>query len=146
MKIFVINGPNLNMLGKREPGIYGTQTLSEIENQLIKYGAMHGIEVICLQSNIEGELVDMIQRAGAESEGVILNAAAYTHTSVALRDAVAAIDTRVIEVHLSNPHAREDFRKVSMLSGVCEGLISGFGADSYILALNWFVEKKDSGH
>jgi 3-dehydroquinate dehydratase-2 len=143
MKIFVINGPNLNLLGKREPGIYGALTLSQIEGRLKSLGADKGFEVVSLQSNIEGELVEMIQRADEESVGVILNAGAYTHTSVALRDAVAAISKPVVEVHISNPHAREEFRHVSMLSKVCAGLISGFGFHSYILALHWFFMKDD---
>jgi 3-dehydroquinate dehydratase-2 len=141
MKIFVINGPNLNMLGKREPGIYGTTTLPMIEATLMELGKKSRMEVICLQSNIEGELVDMIQRAGIEGDGVILNAGAYTHTSIAIRDAVAAIEPPVVEVHLSNPHAREEFRRTSLLSGVCAGLISGFGANSYKLAMYWFIEE-----
>ncbi|MEW6350551.1 MAG: type II 3-dehydroquinate dehydratase [Thermodesulfobacteriota bacterium] len=142
MRIMVINGPNMNMLGKREPGLYGVQTLPELEAHLKTLGKELGIEVLAFQSNIEGELVDALQKAGAETDGVILNGAAYTHTSVAIRDAVSAIGIPVVEVHLTNPQAREEFRRVSFLAGVCAGSISGFGADSYVLALRWFAGSK----
>ncbi len=138
MKIMVINGPNLNLLGQREPGIYGSKTLKEIEQSLKDLGAECNIEVECFQSNLEGELVNLLQRADRDSDGVILNAGAYTHTSVALRDAVAAIRAPVVEVHLSNPQAREEFRRTSLLADVCAGCVSGFGDESYSLALIWF--------
>ena len=138
MKIQVINGPNLNLLGQREPAHYGSRTLAQIEESLVRLGNQLGIDVSFFQSNIEGELVDAIQRAGLDCQGVILNAGGYTHTSVAVRDAVAAVTTPVIEVHLSNPQAREEFRQVSLLAGVCAGSISGFGEESYSLALLWF--------
>jgi 3-dehydroquinate dehydratase II len=138
MLIHVINGPNLNLLGQREPWIYGTQSLAGINQDLERLGRELGIELRFFQSNHEGELVDLLQEADNEADGVILNAAAYTHTSVALRDAVAAIETPVVEVHLSNPLGRESFRRVSFLAGVCAGTISGFGAESYALALRWF--------
>ena len=138
MKITVINGPNLNLLGTREPEKYGHRTLSDIEKSLIDLGRELGIEVECFQSNIEGELVNAIQKAGLQGDGAILNAGAYTHTSVALRDAVAGVPAPVVEVHLTNPAAREDFRHVSYLSGVAAGSISGFGPESYTLALLWF--------
>jgi 3-dehydroquinate dehydratase-2 len=141
MKIVVINGPNLNLLGQREPEIYGGTTLAQIEESLRQQGKEIGIEVRCFQSNIEGYLVDALQQAGNDSDGVILNAGAYTHTSVALRDAVAAIDIPVVEVHLSNPQAREEFRRTSLLADVCAGSISGFGEQSYDLALLWFERK-----
>lgn len=139
MKILLLNGPNLNMLGQREPGLYGSQTLAEIEAQTGALAAQHGLELECLQSNHEGVLVDAIQRAGREMAGVILNAGAYTHTSVALRDAVLSCAAPVLEVHLTNPHARESFRQVSLLSGAAKGVIAGFGAESYALAVLWLA-------
>ncbi|MFC1834077.1 type II 3-dehydroquinate dehydratase [Thermodesulfobacteriota bacterium] len=139
MRILVVNGPNLNMLGQREPGLYGQQTLSDIEQSMREQAAELDIEVDFLQSNIEGELVNAIQGAGKDSDGVILNAGAYTHTSVALRDAVLAIFVPVVEVHLTNPQGREEFRRVSFLADVCAGSISGFGAHSYTLALISFA-------
>lgn len=141
MKVMVINGPNLNLLGQREPGVYGTRTLKQIEEDLGRLAQDTEIEVGFFQSNIEGELVDALQAAGLESDGVILNAGAYTHTSVAVRDAVAGIRVPVVEVHLSNPQAREEFRRVSLLSGVVAGSISGFGEQSYTLALLWFARR-----
>lgn len=131
--VLIINGPNLNLLGTREPGIYGAASLQQINDGLKELARELGITVEFLQSNHEGELVEAIQRCTAE--GIILNAAAYTHTSVALRDAIAAVKTPVIEVHLSNPHAREEFRHVSYISPVCKGTICGFGPLSYELAL-----------
>jgi 3-dehydroquinate dehydratase II len=142
MKIMVINGPNLNLLGQREPGMYGNQTWEKIQDNLSRLGRELEMDLRFFQSNHEGDLVDAIQRADRETEGVVLNAAAYTHTSVAIRDAVAAVSIPVVEVHLTNPHAREDFRKVSMLSGVCAGAIAGFGAESYVLALVWFSRRR----
>jgi 3-dehydroquinate dehydratase II len=141
MKIMVINGPNLNLLGQREPGVYGTRTLQQIEDDLERLAREIGIEVGFFQSNIEGELVDALQAAGLDSDGVILNAGAYTHTSVAVRDAVAGIRVPVVEVHLSNPQAREEFRRISLLSVVVAGSISGFGEESYTLALLWFARR-----
>ena len=142
MKVLVLNGPNLNLLGQREPELYGSLSLAEIEERLKAMGGEVGIEVDCLQSNHEGELVDAIQKAGADGVGIILNAGAYTHTSLALRDAVAGSRAVVVEVHLTNPHAREEFRHVSFLSGVCAGLVAGFGWESYVLALQWFLRRK----
>ena len=138
MKIMVMNGPNLNLLGQREPGLYGNKTLPEIEESLRSLGTELNIDIVCFQSNIEGELVDALQEAGRECQGVILNAGAYTHTSVAVRDAVSAIRIPVVEVHLTNPAAREEFRRVSLLSDVAAGSVAGFGAESYTLALLWF--------
>jgi 3-dehydroquinate dehydratase-2 len=143
MKIMVINGPNLNLLGQREPVHYGTRTLAQIEDSLTQLGKRVGIETSFFQSNVEGELVDALQRAGMDCQGVILNAGGYTHTSVAVRDAVAAIGVPVVEVHLSNPQAREDFRQISLLAGVCAGSISGFGEESYSLALLWFSRREN---
>ena len=141
MLIFVVNGPNLNLLGQREPEIYGTQTLDRINQALAARARERGAELRFFQSNHEGELVDILQQAGTRADGVILNAAAYTHTSLALADAVAATDVPVVEVHLSNPQARESFRQTSHLARVCAGTISGFGAGSYLLALEWYLKK-----
>ncbi|MEG0899652.1 MAG: type II 3-dehydroquinate dehydratase [Oscillospiraceae bacterium] len=135
MKISVINGPNLNMLGKREPTIYGTETLEDISKMLLKKTKTFDIELEFYQSNHEGDIVDKIQSYGGISDGIILNAAAYTHTSIAIRDAIAAINIPVVEVHLSNVNSREEFRKISYISSVCKGVISGFGANSYYLAV-----------
>jgi 3-dehydroquinate dehydratase II len=134
--IHLINGPNLNMLGTREPGIYGNATLASIEADMAAQAKAAKIDLACHQSNIEGELVTFIQQAGKVGAGVLLNAGAYTHTSIALRDAISASKALVIEVHLSNVHAREEFRHVSMIAPVCKGVIAGFGADSYRLAFD----------
>jgi 3-dehydroquinate dehydratase-2 len=133
-KIVVVNGPNMNLLGVREPDRYGSETLEHVNERITKEAAKLGVECEFFQSNSEGELVSAIQRA-AHADGIILNAAAYTHYSVALRDAIAAIAPPVVEVHLSNVHAREEFRRVSVIAPVCRGVIAGFGAQSYILAL-----------
>ena len=138
MKILIINGPNLNQLGLREPDIYGSETLEDINKRLATQAAAYSLEVDFFQSNHEGDLVDAIQRVGWAYDGAILNAAGYTHTSVAIRDAILAIDKPVVEVHLSNPAAREEFRHKSMLAGAAVGSICGFGAKSYELALWWF--------
>jgi 3-dehydroquinate dehydratase II len=134
--IHLINGPNLNLLGTREPGIYGNATLASIEADMAAQAKAAKVELTCRQSNVEGELVTFIQEAGKAGAGVILNAGAYTHTSIALRDAVSAAKALAIEVHLSNVHAREEFRHVSMIAPVCKGVIAGFGADSYRLAFD----------
>jgi 3-dehydroquinate dehydratase II len=137
-KIQIINGPNLNLLGKRETSIYGTESFEDFFEDLKQiYGG--DIQLSYFQSNIEGELVDQLQKVGFKWEGIILNAGGYTHTSVAIRDAVAAIETPVIEVHLSNIYAREEFRQHSLLSAVCKGVVAGFGLDSYVLALDSFL-------
>ena len=137
MKISIINGPNLNLLGQREPGIYGDQTFEQYFADLqVKFPQ---IEFDYFQSNIEGELIDQLHRVGFSSDGIILNAAAYTHTSVGLGDAIKAIDTSVIEVHISNTFAREDFRHTSFITPNAKGLILGFGLDSYRLAIESFL-------
>jgi 3-dehydroquinate dehydratase-2 len=133
-EIFVLNGPNLNLLGTREPGIYGSMTLADIERRLAERAGARA-RLSFRQSNHEGELVGWIQEAGAKGAKVILNAAAYTHTSVALRDAIAGAKAEVIEVHLSNVHAREAFRHHSYIAPVVRGVIAGFGPLSYELAL-----------
>jgi 3-dehydroquinate dehydratase II len=133
--IHILNGPNLNRLGKREPETYGSETLADIEKKARARAKKHGLDVVFRQSNHEGELVDWLHEA-ADSAGIVLNAGAYTHTSVALHDAIRAIDAPVIEVHLSNVFAREEFRHHSMLSAVAKGVICGFGADSYLLAID----------
>lgn len=135
MKILVINGPNINLLGTREPEIYGTMTLEKIENMLKDCAKSLGIEIEFFQSNIEGEIVNAIQAAKADCNGIVINPAAYTHTSVAIRDAICAVDMKAVEVHLSNINSREEFRKHSLIAPVCIGQISGFGAQSYILGL-----------
>lgn len=134
-RIFVLHGPSLNLLGTREPQIYGATTLAEIDASLLARGAELGADVICRQSNHEGDLVDWIHEAKSAAQGLIINAGAYTHTSIALMDAVLSVGVPMIEVHLSNPYRREEFRHRSYLSPVAVGIICGFGAQSYRLAL-----------
>jgi 3-dehydroquinate dehydratase-2 len=134
--IFVLNGPNLNMLGKREPGIYGGKTLQDIEQDCRVAGRDLGFEIDFRQSNHEGVLVDWLHEAGDKAVGVAFNAGAYTHTSLALHDAIRAIAVPVVELHISNVHAREEFRHHSMIAAACKGVICGFGPASYVLALN----------
>ena len=133
MIIHIINGPNLNLVGKREPEVYGNSSLDQYLQELIEHHPQHTIDVF--QSNIEGEIVDRLQQVGFDDCGIILNAGGYTHTSVAIADAVAAITAPVVEVHISNIYSREPFRHKSLLSPVCKGIIAGFGLDSYRLAL-----------
>lgn len=139
MRIAIINGPNLNLLGIREPGIYGNESFEHFLQHLkVKF---HSHEIAYFQSNIEGELINELQRVGFDYDGIILNPGGYTHTSVAIGDAVAAIKTPVIEVHISNIYGREEFRKISHISGKAAGIISGLGLKGYELALDFFVEK-----
>ncbi|WP_144767280.1 type II 3-dehydroquinate dehydratase [Methylobacterium dankookense] len=134
--IHVLNGPNLNLLGRREPGIYGTATLADIERDLRARAEDLGVALTVRQTNLEGELVGFVQEASLAGAGVLINAAAYTHTSVALRDAISGSGALAVEVHLSNVHAREPFRHVSLIAPVCAGVICGFGPDSYGLGLD----------
>jgi 3-dehydroquinate dehydratase-2 len=136
MRIQFLNGPNLNLLGQREPEVYGRSTLADIEAKVRQKAKELGVDVDFRQTNLEGELVTWLQQAKGRFDVIVLNAAAYTHTSVALRDAIAAIGVPTIEIHLSNVHAREEFRHKSLIAPVCYGQICGFGADSYILALH----------
>lgn len=140
MKVLILHGPNLNLTGMREPEIYGSLTLDEINAQLTEKGLGFGVEVTCQQSNIEGELIDFLQKAQSWADGVVFNPGGYTHTSVALRDAVAAIGIPVVEVHMSNVYAREEFRHNSMLSPVCKGKIVGFGWQSYLFGVMALVK------
>jgi len=140
--IYVLSGPNLNMLGKREPEIYGSETLDDIHGLLKAKSAQKKTDINCLQTNHEGELVDFIQEAGDKASGIIINAGALTHTSVALADAIKAIDIPVIEVHMSNVYQREEFRHHSYLSPVVIGVICGFGSQSYELALDFLLKSQ----
>jgi 3-dehydroquinate dehydratase-2 len=144
MKISFLNGPNLNLLGQREPEIYGRTTLADIEAKVRERAAELKAEVDFRQSNLEGELVDWIQQAKGKFDVIVINAAAYTHTSIALRDAIAASGVPTIEIHLSNVHAREEFRHKSLIAPVCMGQITGFGQKSYILGLEAAVDVKDN--
>lgn len=144
-KILVLNGPNLDLLGQREPEVYGHRRLADLEDLCVEWGSQEGFDVLCRQSNHEGVLIDALHDASRDGfDGVVLNAGGLTHTSVALRDAIAGIETPVVEVHLSNVHAREPFRHTSMIAPVCSGSISGFGATSYRLAISALAERDPS--
>lgn len=138
MKLLVINGVNLNLTGRREQGVYGAETLEEINYYLKEYAESRGAQVTFFQSNLEGEICTALQKADGMYEGIVLNAGAFTHYSYAIRDAIASIGVPVVEVHMSNVHARETFREKSVLTGVCKGEILGFGKNSYRLALESF--------
>lgn len=138
MKISIINGPNLNLIGSREPGIYGSETFEHFFQKLRK--EYETVDFDYFQSNVEGELINEIQESAKRMDGIILNAGGYTHTSVAIGDAIAAIKIPVVEVHISNVEAREDFRKISHISSKCAGTISGFGLKSYLLAVESFIK------
>ena len=142
MKILFLNGPNLNLLGQREPEIYGKTTLADIEADVRKLAERLSVEVDFRQTNLEGELVGWIQDAKGKFDVIVINAAAYTHTSIALRDAIVAVGVPTIEIHLSNVHAREKFRHKSLIAPVCRGQIVGFGVKSYTLALQAAVDVK----
>ncbi|GJQ34404.1 MAG: 3-dehydroquinate dehydratase [Anaerolineaceae bacterium] len=139
MKILILHGPNLNLLGTREPEVYGSMTLNDINQKMIDLGKELGAEVICLQSNHEGALIDALHDARTWASGVVFNPGGFTHTSIALRDAISAIVIPVIEVHLSNVYAREEFRHTSFISAVCKGKVTGFGWRSYELGLRGMV-------
>jgi len=139
MKIIIINGPNLNLLGKREPDVYGNESFEDYFKTLKeKYPA---VDLSYFQSNVEGEIVNKLHEAGFAYDGIVLNAAGYTHTSVVIADAIVAIKTPVVEVHISNVFAREDFRHISMMAKNCKGVIAGFGMESYALAIESFLKK-----
>lgn len=142
MKIVIINGPNLNLLGKREPEVYGNMSFEDYFSQLqLSYA---NIQLTYFQSNIEGELINALQLHGFDADGIILNPGGYTHTSVAIGDAIAAIKTPVIEVHISNIHAREEFRKLSHVSAKAVGTIAGLGLKAYGLAIEWFIQRSST--
>jgi len=141
--ILILNGPNLNLLGTREPEVYGADTLDDIVEELRSLAAARGYEIDAVQSNVEGELVDALHAARTTAAGVVFNPGAYTHTSIALRDAISAVELPVVETHLSNVHAREEFRHTSMLTAVCLGVIGGFGRTSYRLALDALITHLD---
>lgn len=141
MKLFIINGPNLDMLGKREPEIYGSDTLESINAELSEYCKKIGVEPTFYQSNSEGALIDFIHSARGNADGIVINAGAYTHYSIAIRDAIAAVELPCVEVHLSNVHKREEFRHKSMISAVCTGVICGFGKKVYKLAIDALAGK-----
>ena len=140
MRIQIINGPNINLLGKREPGVYGSRTFDDYLKELV--ARYPEIEISYYQSNVEGEMINKIHEVGFDFDGIVLNAGAYTHTSIALQDAIRSVTTPVVEVHISNVHKREEFRHKSMISCACAGVILGFGLDSYRLAIEALKELK----
>ena len=145
MKVLVLHGPNLNLLGTREPEVYGDLTLEQINVFINQRANDLGIEVVTAQSNIEGELVSLIQDAAGWADAILINPGGYSHTSVAIRDAIAAVDVPTVEVHLSNPAAREEFRHIDVVAGACVGVVSGFGWRSYLLGLEALAEDGGRG-
>ena len=141
MKVLVLHGPNLNLLGTREPEVYGSLTLAEIEGRIRERAQQLAVDVEFAQSNAEGVLIDRIQSARGSFDAIVVNPGGYSHTSVALRDAIAAVAVPTVEVHLSNPSAREDFRKVDLVAGACVGVVAGFGWRSYVMALEALVAR-----
>lgn len=141
MKIQIINGPNINLLGKREPSVYGSRSFDDYLDELKK--RYPEVDFFCYQSNLEGEMINKIHEVGFEFDGIVLNAGAYTHTSIALQDAIRAVNTPVVEVHISNVHQREEFRHKSMISCACVGVICGFGLDSYRLAVEALLARHE---
>ncbi|MCI5815952.1 type II 3-dehydroquinate dehydratase [Ruminococcus sp.] len=141
MRILVIHGPNLNLLGEREPGIYGTENLEQVNGAILARAKELGAQCEVFQSNHEGDIIDRLHEARREFDGVVLNAGAYTHYSYAIRDAIAAIRIPCVEVHISNVHAREEFRHTSVIAPACLGVVCGFGGDSYLLALEGLVRR-----
>jgi 3-dehydroquinate dehydratase II len=135
VKVLVLHGPNLNLLGTREPEVYGTMTLEDVDERIRERAKELGVEVESAQSNGEGELIDLIQGAPGTFDAIVINPGGYSHTSVAIRDAIAGVGLPAIEVHLSNPSAREDFRKVDIVAGACRGVVAGFAWRSYVMAL-----------
>ena len=143
IKVLVIHGPNLNMLGKREPSVYGSLSMEDLNASMADYALDTGINLVVKQSNSEGEIIDLIQMAESHYDCVIINPGGYSHYSVAIRDAIASVPVPFIEVHLSNIFAREDFRHMSVTAPVCEGTISGFGFESYMLALKYITQQSN---
>jgi 3-dehydroquinate dehydratase-2 len=145
VKVLVLHGPNLNLLGTREPEVYGTLTLEQVDVFIINRANELGVEVVTAQSNVEGELVTLIQDAAGWADAILINPGGYSHTSVAIRDAIAAVDLPAVEVHLSNPAAREEFRHTDVVATACKGVVSGFGWRSYLLGLEALASaKKDA--
>jgi 3-dehydroquinate dehydratase-2 len=143
VKILVLHGPNLNLLGTRQPEIYGTKTLAEIDAAIAARGGELGVETSSRQSNSEGELVDAIQNARGWADALVINPAAYSHTSIAIRDALLAVGLPAVEVHLTNPSAREDFRHLDLVAGACLGVVAGFGSVGYLIALEQLAMRKE---
>ena len=141
MNLLILNGPNLNLLGKREPFVYGGASYTDICAELVSYGAKHGAAVVCAQYNGEGDIIDALHNADGAFDGIVMNPAAYTHYSIAILDAIKAIATPVVEVHLSNIHAREEFRHKSVTAPACVGQICGLGVDGYKAAIRYFLER-----